>query len=1683
MNKQFGLSLRIVLKEKKCHIVRLIVHPLVAILLTFFIINVTKSAGSSQSSKSFADNVINQDELADYFPGELVNKIYFTPQNAFIENLMEAVRQQLYIVDERVVPYPSDAEMEFALLANPHICFGVNFSNITDDGRLEYFIRTKNNNFRTSTVYSQDVYSCYRKQNNEYIESGFLTLQNAVDQAYVAMVQAKPKLSNGERILHIAYGHIPVDDKRGPQEPTRNVELIPVLSVVFVVMDIFALLLPMVEERANGMREYLKMASSASYWKEAALFAINFVIFFTILVVCLIIAFFSGYWDNNPAVIVYHIILAFLFLMNLIAFTFFLSTMLVSPTMATAVAPIVFFGPFFLSILRRGLVAPLCLFPVVGLCYAGMIGEVFKSSGHLFLAHNLFTVDYPGTGYVSMFHVYVCQLLGTAVWLFLWFYVSNVYPGQYGIPQEKWFFLSKSYWQWSPAAGGRNRPRNKNKITTESQRNLQQDLSGSNELGTRMEMHDMPYIDEGIEDIGSIDPEQSKRKDPSVPRSQPLVRIFKLYKAFKGRTGTKEVVRDFSLSIYNHSITVLLGHNGAGKTTTMNIITGILPATSGTIEIDGEANPHRYRQKIGFCPQHNVFFSYLNCLEHLEYFGQLRGLNVSDARAEAKTMLEKVNLLDKRKSLVHTLSGGMKRRLSLAIAIMGHTKLLILDEPTSGLDPESRRDIWDVLLRLRENHTILLTTHFMEEADVLGNWVAIMDDGELVAFGTPLFLKQKYGKGYTLKLFKASNFDAKEAWSLIQRYVPNAVVRDSVQEIMAVTLPYDEITQYAAMLKELKDKQRVLGIETFSMANATLEEVFLNSSKQKHEIQHHAESVDSPPSPELFDEPTMSTASTITRRHAMNVVKAIGSKKWIHMKSNKHIFGFLFSLPLLVIICCFIFTTGITDSAKSLPAVWLAAYTIHQPYGILMINRESDSKQPLGNLQTIQSDFDRSPVNGVQMSLVIRENGDSLQDVLREKIVQDYTAYRDQLVVAIECNITNDGTYLTVLYNNNLVHSTGIAESVLTTILLRYYAGTPEAIVRTENIPSTRKQLIDIQTPFYVTELLPIANMFCMLIYLSGPLHEHLTGFRQMHNVNRYLYWGSTYMWDMIVHFVQCVLVVVLLFLLDHKQTFSESSKLSIFWISYVYGLVALPVIYIISQCVQNANTAITIMSYLLITGVAFVFMLSNGYDDIVNNEPWITLLHVVPEFGLKHSMRVVYENQKLTIYEKMSIQQNRAHSALTSFANKRLSLYTFYIMAPAMLVVLVIVLNELVENIYRRDLANEKIRKAYRRLDRGLTISRGGDRARVKRDAEQCDGDQYDETDSPALHVDDVDQQTALVNRLVEDPGEGPSGEYAIIVKALKKTYGDREAVKSVSFAVKKGECFGLLGMNGAGKTTLFEMLSANLPASEGTIYLQRREVRKADEMEYRHQYGYCPQFDALLHFMTVYEVIDYFAQLKGLDMRKTHINSWLTKLDILKYSDHTLEDCSGGTKRKVNTILAMLGGPSVVLLDEPTTGVDPKSRHFLWKTIKAIQRKDQTVLLTSHSMDECEELCNRLSIMVDGRLRCVGTIPELKQRHDKGYNLWIKLKVTLIKPFDETNEDKQLIDEVKERFQATLQEEHKGLLKFLVDVHLELADLFDRILVLESERGHQIENYSINETSLEDIFLLYRPKKRRNT
>jgi len=218
-----------------------------------------------------------------------------------------------------------------------------------------------------------------------------------------------------------------------------------------------------------------------------------------------------------------------------------------------------------------------------------------------------------------------------------------------------------------------------------------------------------------------------------------------LHKSF----NEHKAVNGVSFTIEKGEIFGLLGPNGAGKTTTIRILSTVLEPDRGDVTIGGHSIWHEadaVRGLIGVCPQELALYANLSAMDNLVFFGRMVGLGGKEAQAQAMAHLELMGLVDRARGKVDKFSGGMKRRVNLAIALMGHPELLFLDEPTVGIDPQSRNNIYETIEGLQQKGmTILYTTHYMEEANRLCDRVAIMDGGQIIALDTPYELKRQIG--------------------------------------------------------------------------------------------------------------------------------------------------------------------------------------------------------------------------------------------------------------------------------------------------------------------------------------------------------------------------------------------------------------------------------------------------------------------------------------------------------------------------------------------------------------------------------------------------------------------------------------------------------------------------------------------------------------------------------------------------------------------------------------------------------------------------------------------------------------------------------------------------------------------------------------------------------------------------
>jgi ABC-2 type transport system ATP-binding protein len=221
------------------------------------------------------------------------------------------------------------------------------------------------------------------------------------------------------------------------------------------------------------------------------------------------------------------------------------------------------------------------------------------------------------------------------------------------------------------------------------------------------------------------------------------------------RYGPLTAVKNLTLEVYEGEVFGFLGPNGAGKTTSINMMCGLLKPDAGRVLIQGRAVSSaaaEVRVRVGVCPQDVVVWKQLTCLEQLQFVGEMYGVGGREARRRGERLLDELDLADRRHKLARTLSGGMQRRLNLALALVHDPDIVVLDEPEAGLDPQSRVKVREYIRSLARRKTVILTTHNMDEADRVADRVAIIDHGELLVLDTPEALKQSVGQGDVVEI-------------------------------------------------------------------------------------------------------------------------------------------------------------------------------------------------------------------------------------------------------------------------------------------------------------------------------------------------------------------------------------------------------------------------------------------------------------------------------------------------------------------------------------------------------------------------------------------------------------------------------------------------------------------------------------------------------------------------------------------------------------------------------------------------------------------------------------------------------------------------------------------------------------------------------------------------------------------
>lgn len=470
-------------------------------------------------------------------------------------------------------------------------------------------------------------------------------------------------------------------------------------------------------EKERQLKESMKIMGLPSWLHWTAWF--TKIMIFMVISITLMVVLLKIRWESDIAVFTHSNgfalwLFLFVYSISVTMFIFMMSVLFSKANTAATIAGLAWFlsaSPYNFtepnySTMSLAAKMMTCLFHNSGMSYGFLLILSHEANLEGLQWSNFFrpvTVDDNFT----VGHVTIMLLAASLLYLMITLYLEKIFPGDFGVP-EKWYFPIKMLMR-------QNKDPEVEHVKPKVQRS-----SNSN------------YIEAYPE-----------RKNAGIQ----MKTLRKVY-------GNKKVaVEGLNLNMFDDEITVLLGDNGAGKTTTMSMLTGMFPPTSGTAIVNGcdlRTDIAGVRESIGLCPQHNILFDELTVREHIIFFSKLKGFTDQEAEKEVQKFVEILELQPKIEAQSKTLSGGMKRKLSVGVALCGGSKVVLCDEPTSGMDPAARRALWDLLQQEKRGRTIVLSTHFMDEADVLGDRIAILHSGELKCYGSSFFLKNIFGAGYEL---------------------------------------------------------------------------------------------------------------------------------------------------------------------------------------------------------------------------------------------------------------------------------------------------------------------------------------------------------------------------------------------------------------------------------------------------------------------------------------------------------------------------------------------------------------------------------------------------------------------------------------------------------------------------------------------------------------------------------------------------------------------------------------------------------------------------------------------------------------------------------------------------------------------------------------------------------------------
>ncbi|XP_048466975.1 ATP-binding cassette sub-family A member 5 isoform X2 [Rhincodon typus] len=1077
------------------------------------------------------------------------------------------------------------------------------------------------------------------------------------------------------------------------------------------------------------------------------------------------------------------------------------------------------------------------------------------------------------------------------------------------------------------------------------------------------------------------------------------------------------------------------------------------------------------RKMMGVCPQFDVLFYSLTVKEHLKILAMIKGITAQEIDKEVLNVIKELDMEAIMDVRAEKLSGGQKRKLSMGMAILGDPKVLLLDEPTAGMDPCSRQQVWALLKKRKIGRVILLTTHFIDEADILADRKAVISQGQLKCVGSSLFLKSKFGVGYNLRMSVNESCYPDKVTSLVKHHIPNAELSQLHELDLAYTLPLQDVNKFAGLFEDL-DGRTNLGIDSYGVSMTSLDEVFLKLEEESEIDQADYSVFTKDPAPDVianeedicidcidhqlltFPETSSAMLSgialwqqqfrTIAWLRLMNFSRERSALLYII-----YIIGLLISI--VVMMALLNGTLSRKDVSVELSPELILLHQGQKPHKYttsLLLKNSTGS-----NIDKLVHAFEAQSVK-VEMF-----NDSEFTDVAPHN-------------AALNVSLSEEKQYMfTAVFNSTVIHSLPVLINMISNALLISVNGSGgiQAWSKPFHLTVTDADFKEkVYMALAVLGLLSAALPGCYTMDNSRDREIKSRSQLRLSGLFPSAYWCGYALVDIPVYFIIVVIMLGCVIAFNSTSLLHTGAVISMMlcligWapamtlFSYAYSFRF--------DRMQTSRDFFLISSVIInIISISLIFLVRLILKETAANMLHGALSLFIPPYvitGCLYYTAKVFLDHKdepsLTVGTYLEWKQNILITIISPYIQ---------------CIVLLFVLCQL-EKIH-----GGKVIQA----DKCCRIFPSKSKFKIN-------------TEEPENEDDDVKEERARVREALtcQSCEEKP----AIVVSNLRKVYTGKPqvckcfskqknknivATKNVSFCVRKGEVLGLLGPNGAGKSTTISVLTGDLEPSAGQVLMGDYSTEYLQRESSVESIGYCAQVNPLWPKLTVQEHLEIYAAIKGLSTEDAAnaIKRIVKALELKEYLQKSTKKVSSGIKRKLCFALCMLGNPQIVLLDEPSTGMDPKSKQFMWRAIRAaFKDRQRGAILTTHYMEEAEALCDRVAVMVSGQLRCIGSIQHLKSKYGGGYTLEIKLKGEMT----EAQQISDIHDKIMQIFpQASRQESFVAMLTYKIpkDDVKSLSKAFSKLE--EAKHSFDIEEYSFSQSTLEQVFMQFAKEQENN-